>query len=1012
MSFFKNMRISTIGWIFVGALMTAGGLFTASSFATIDNIRTIEKTWNEFEESRSQKAAALSALRREIGYGGMIHQFKNFVLRQDDSRIRTINAKLGGSASAIARYRSLDLSELERTAIDDIQNTLDAYSAALFVTIDLIAQGKSPSEIDSLVRISDVAAIKGLDTLDAEVTKAAGGIASTPSKSQAVATLRKAMGYGGMIHNFKNMVLRHDHMIMDLARRNIATALDAMNLYAERALTEAEQKAINDITDVIRMYEGALTKVENLIEEGKRPSTIDRAVQIDDGPALRGFASLTREISRQNEREAQKVNEALVFVGYVAEYSAFVSLLIIALLILASLWLIRSQVSGPIERMTNVMARLAAGKLDVEIHAAGQSNEIGEMARAVEVFRSTALERKEAEEKIVQFKTTLDRTHDCIFMFSPSALKFYYVNQGAMEQMGYSESDLCRMTLVDLMPHHDDVSFSNLVRPLIDDPEQSSTFETIIRHSSGSMFPVEVSLQYIAPKNEDARFVAIVRDITERKKADKAKSEFVSTVSHELRTPLTSIKGSLGLIKAGAVGHLPDKLRSMLDIAYSNSDRLVLLINDILDMEKIEAGKMELHITPMDTISLIDEAIVANKGYGDEHGVTFMRSGLAEEVLINGDRDRLMQVLSNLMSNAAKFSPVEEVVEISTAYHGDFIRIAVKDNGSGIPEEFREQIFQKFAQADSSDTRKKGGTGLGLSITKAIVEQHGGAIDFDTETGKGSTFYVDLRLLSKSNEGCGPGAMVDREGEGHRVLICESDPDVTKLLVEMLEADGFLTVAATTAQDAKRELKAGNFDAMALGLSLPDQNGFSLIRDLRSNPDTQGLPVIVISAADKEGEKRLNGETLGIIDWLEKPVDPALLTECLRKAIRHQTGSKPRILHIEDDESILQIVSALVDDAADIVGATSVSQAENLLEHEHFDLVILDLILPDGDGESFLPLLNKPGQPMTPVIVFSAKDVSHETAESIQAALVKSQTSNEELLKTIRSVIKGKMAAE
>ena len=242
------------------------------------------------------------------------------------------------------------------------------------------------------------------------------------------------------------------------------------------------------------------------------------------------------------------------------------------------------------------------------------------------------------------------------------------------------------------------------------------------------------------------------------------------------------------------------------------------------------------------------------------------------------------------------------------------------------------------------------------------------------------------------------------------VLVADDDRTIRTVLTQALTRAGCRVHATSSLTTLMRWVAEGKGDVVISDVVMPDGNGLEMLPKIAQ--DRPGLPVIVISAADKEGEKRLNGETLGIIDWLEKPVDPALLTECLRKAIRHQTGSKPRILHIEDDESILQIVSALVDDAADIVGATSVSQAENLLEHEHFDLVILDLILPDGDGESFLPLLNKPGQPMTPVIVFSAKDVSHETAESIQAALVKSQTSNEELLKTIRSVIKGKMAAE
>ena len=238
----------------------------------------------------------------------------------------------------------------------------------------------------------------------------------------------------------------------------------------------------------------------------------------------------------------------------------------------------------------------------------------------------------------------------------------------------------------------------------------------------------------------------LVREINERKQAEKVKNEFTSTVSHELRTPLTSIKGSLGLIKSGAIGPLPDKQLSMINIAYANCDRLVLLINDILDMEKIEAGKMDFHMEPMEVVSLVEDAIEANQGYGEEHGVTFVKAVMDEKILANGDRNRLMQVLSNLMSNAAKFSPSEEQVELSVTHNGNTIRIAVKDNGLGIPDEFRESIFEKFSQVDSSDTRKEGESGMGLSITRAIVEQHGGVIDFDSEVGVGSTFFFTLPI--------------------------------------------------------------------------------------------------------------------------------------------------------------------------------------------------------------------------------------------------------------------------
>jgi PAS domain S-box-containing protein len=238
--------------------------------------------------------------------------------------------------------------------------------------------------------------------------------------------------------------------------------------------------------------------------------------------------------------------------------------------------------------------------------------------------------------------------------------------------------------------------------------------------------------------------LAIVRDITQRKNVERMKNEFISMVSHELRTPLTSIRGSLGLIAGGVAGDLPAPARAMVDIAYKNSERLVRLINDILDIEKIESGTMTFHLKPVELLPLVEQTIEANRSYGLQYRVSFRLANQTAGVKVNADSDRLTQALTNLLSNAAKFSPPDDTVEIVVSRHTGGVRIAVHDHGFGIPAEFRERIFQKFAQADSSSTRQKGGTGLGLSITKAIVEKLGGQITFESRLGSGTSFFLDL----------------------------------------------------------------------------------------------------------------------------------------------------------------------------------------------------------------------------------------------------------------------------
>ena len=229
------------------------------------------------------------------------------------------------------------------------------------------------------------------------------------------------------------------------------------------------------------------------------------------------------------------------------------------------------------------------------------------------------------------------------------------------------------------------------------------------------------------------------------------KSEFTSTVSHELRTPLTSIRGSLGLIASGVMGELQPEVGRLIGIACNNTERLLFLINDILDMEKIESGKMDFVMGPVDLMAVIKQSLEANQPYGEQYQIHYLLVNSLENIIVNADTDRLMQVLNNLLSNAAKFSPENSNVEIDVIENGRSVRIEVKDFGAGIPLQFQNRIFDKFSQADGSDTRKVGGTGLGLSISQAIMEMMGGTIGFVTEEGKGSTFYIDICLYEKES---------------------------------------------------------------------------------------------------------------------------------------------------------------------------------------------------------------------------------------------------------------------
>lgn len=356
-------------------------------------------------------------------------------------------------------------------------------------------------------------------------------------------------------------------------------------------------------------------------------------------------------------------------------------------------------------------------------------------------------EQKQAEMALHQFKATLDRTLDCVFMFDAETFRFTYCNEGAMRQVGYSREELLDMHPYDIKPQYTVQQFKLMIAPLLMGERDALTFETVHRHKSGRDIPVEVFLQYVRQVGETPRFVAIVRDISERKRIDRMKNEFVSTVSHELRTPLTSITGSLGLVAGGALGEMPAQARDMIAIAYRNSQRLACLINDLLDMEKLVAGKMRFDMQPQALLPLIEQALEANRSYGADRQVLLRLTSVVPQARVNVDSQRLLQVMANLLSNAIKYSNSGDTVEVAMSEQGAMARITVIDHGPGVPAAFRPRIFQKFSQADASDSRQRGGTGLGLAITRELVERMGGTIGFHSEEGKGAAFFFDFPLL-------------------------------------------------------------------------------------------------------------------------------------------------------------------------------------------------------------------------------------------------------------------------
>ncbi len=324
--------------------------------------------------------------------------------------------------------------------------------------------------------------------------------------------------------------------------------------------------------------------------------------------------------------------------------------------------------------------------------------------------------------------------------------RFLEANPEFCRLIGYSQEELTQMTFLDITPE-EDWEKSNAAAAEIQRTGRFGPVEKRYRRHDGQLLQAEISGSLINQGEGDRCWWTLVKDISEQKRIERMKNEFISTVSHELRTPLTSITGALGLMTHSMLGSLPEKAQGIVSIAYKNSQRLAVLINDLLDMEKLLAGKMYFDFKVQPVRPLVEQAMVENQAYADGYGVSFILQDQAPAAHINIDAFRLQQVFNNLLSNAAKYSPRNGHVDISLHVKDDWLRISVRDYGAGIPAEFRARIFQKFSQADATNSRQKGGTGLGLAISKELVERMAGRIGFESETGQGSCFFAEFPLI-------------------------------------------------------------------------------------------------------------------------------------------------------------------------------------------------------------------------------------------------------------------------
>jgi len=486
----------------------------------------------------------------------------------------------------------------------------------------------------------------------------------------------------------------------------------------------------------------------------------------------------------------------------------------------------------------------------------------------------------------------------------------------------------------------------------------------------------------IAISLENARsFEVAQRAVEEMREVDRLKSEFLANMSHELRTPLNSIIGFSRVILKGIDGPINDLQEQDLQAIHHSGQHLLDMINNILDLSKIEAGKMELNIEEIHLKDVIESVISTARGLVKEKPIKLITEIPETLPIVNADRTRVRQILLNLLQNSSKFTDEGTItVKIDTLKSQNVVRISVSDTGIGIAQEDQKKLFERFSQVDSSLTRKVGGSGLGLSITKLLVEMQGGVIDLDSEVGKGSNFWFTIPIANPHVVEERPEIHDDADmalDDAKVIVSIDDDQQVIDLYKRYLRSHGYRVVAITEPQQVIQRLKEIQPYAITLDIMMPHKDGWQVIQEIKKDPEIANIPVIICSIV----EERDRAYQLGAVDYLVKPILEDELVAAVNRLELPTENLINEILVIDDDPSVFQLVELALqhEPGYKLTFANGGFAGLDQLKNQKPDGVILDLMMPDLDGFSILETMQ--GDPQLrdiPVIILTAADLTME----------------------------------
>ncbi|EDP65362.1 hypothetical protein BAL199_11916 [alpha proteobacterium BAL199] len=940
-----SLRTLTAGLI---ALIAVNAVVVISGAKLIaDLVANSQEEWQGYRDASSRRAIALVDLGNHLGFGGVVHNLKNYVLRGEPSSLVDLRASAGSVRAAIELYRSAGPDAKEETALATIEKTLARLERDA-TTVQTMRSDKVPVEvIETAIAFNTAPTLDALTVLDAAVAERRGRHGNPRTKLEMLYRLRRALGFGGMIEDFKDLVLLSDkHLVADV-HRSIEDARRYLSGYRALGASQDEESALNAIESVLDQYFANANIVAGMTADGATSTTIDQQVRVDDGPALSGLHALELSVARNASALTRRIDEALDFVANLSRTRIVINILVTLTASGIIAWILLRAVQAPLARITQAMIRVARGDTGGTIRTGSRVAEIVALSETLEVFNAHAEELALNARSLQQFQQastdvelSLDQRIESILQFG---MERFGMEQGAVSRtrddeyvvehsVGRSaarprgtrfELDItyCWHTLnAGHAKAYHDIAHSALAGEpchqkfglnayigapvLVNDAVYGTvnfTAHDARPHpfTDGDLAFVELIARWLGMEL-DREFtlenLALATDQAE--KAARAKAEFLANMSHEIRTPMNGVIGLSGL---ALKSELPEHARDYLEKINRSSLILLRIIDDILDFSKIEAGQMSIEATEFDLDDVLQDVatLIADRQEQKPVEVVFSSEPDLPRTLV-GDPHRLGQILLNLIGNALKFTEAGEiVVRISaTERLEDQLRlqVSVADTGIGMTDEQMARLFKAFSQADGSTTRRFGGTGLGLAICKQLVELMGGTISVESTPGAGSTFSFTILVGDRGADGERQLAR-QIDPSAIRTLIVEDNAVARAVLADTLKGLRFTDVEAVgdgpaaLGAFAEAQLRGQPFDLVLVDWKMPGMDGIATARRLKELSTPGAVPSILMVTAHSRAEVVEHAREVGILKVLVKPVNVSMLVDSIADALDAGAGA-------------------------------------------------------------------------------------------------------------------------